>query len=290
MKRDVDPPLGILIAFALVLAFLPPACTALPPQVSDAITPPVAREEPTSPPETPTGVAQLSLPETPTAAPEPSPSAPSPDIIFHNGSILSMEAEQPQARALAIQGENILAVGTDEDILALQGTDTQLIDLEGRALMPGFVDAHTHILASPDHYGTDLDGVQDLALMYGITTLANMGGTLHLLERIQTLEGEGRLRVRTSVYMLHNTSCGDVVGDWYREHAPTREPGEMLRIGGVKIFADGGSCNAPAVSFEYPDGVGHGDLYFTQEELNQVLADLQARGYQAAIHALGDRA
>jgi len=201
-----------------------------------------------------------------------------------------MEVGQPQARALAIQGESILAVGSDEEILALQGTETHLIDLQGRALMPGFVDAHTHILASPDHYGTSSEGVQDLALMYGITTMADMSGTPDLLERIQTLEREGKLRVRTSVYMIYNTSCGDVVGDWYRDYAPTPEPGEMLRIGGVKIFTDGGSCNAPAVSFEYPSGVGYGDLYFAQEELNQVVADIQARGYQAAIHALGDRA
>jgi predicted amidohydrolase YtcJ len=126
--------------------------------------------------------------------------------------------------------------------------------------------------------------------MYGITTMADMSGTPDLLERIQTLKRERKLRVRTSVYMIYNTSCGDVVGDWYRDYAPTPEPGEMLRIGGVKIFTDGGSCNAPAVSFEYPSGVGYGDLYFAQEELNQVVADIQARGYQAAIHALGDRA
>jgi len=211
-------------------------------------------------------------------------------VVFHNGAILTMEADQPQAQAIAIRGENILAVGTDEEVLALQGPDTQVVDLQGRALLPGFVDAHTHILARPDHYGTNLEGVQDLALMYGITTLANMSGVPDLLERIQTLEREGKLRVRSSVYMMYNTNCGDVIGEWYRDYAPTREPAEMLRIGGVKIFTDGGSCNAPAVSFEYPNGVGQGDLYFTQEELDQVVAELQARGYQAAIHALGDRA
>ncbi len=215
---------------------------------------------------------------------------PPPDVVFHNGSILTMEAEHPRARALAIQGEGILAVGSDDDILALRGPETQLVDLQGRALMPGSVDAHTHILAVPDHYGTNLEGVQDLALTYGITTLADMSGTPDLLERLQGLDREGKLRVRTSVYMTYNTNCGDIVGDWYKDYPPTREPGEMLRIGGVKIFTDGGSCNAPAVSFEYPSGVGHGDLYFTQEELDQVVADVQERGYQAAIHALGDRA
>ncbi|MGB3904262.1 MAG: amidohydrolase family protein [Anaerolineae bacterium] len=274
MNRHSNRLLGIRTTVLLVLAFIAIACGPRPPQPSDTATPPVIAEHPTSPPETPTAA----------------PSASRADVIFHNGAILTMEADQPRARALAIQGVSILAVGSDDEILALAGAETHLIDLQGRALMPGFVDAHSHILASPDHYGTDLEGIQDLALMYGITTLADAGGTPELLERIQALEQESKLRVRTSVYMVYIDNCGDVMGDWYIDYAPTREPGEMLRIGGVKIFTDGGSCNAPAVSFEYPNGVGQGDLYFTQEELDQVVADVQARGYQAAIHALGDRA
>ncbi|MEK6256854.1 MAG: amidohydrolase family protein, partial [Chloroflexota bacterium] len=66
--------------------------------------------------------------------------------------------------------------------------------------------------------------------------------------------------------------------------------GEMLRIGGVKVFADGGVCGLPAVSFEYPGGQGKGDLWFTQDEMNQIVASIHAAGYQVAIHAQGDRA
>jgi predicted amidohydrolase YtcJ len=156
--------------------------------------------------------------------------------------------------------------------------------------LPGFVDAHTHILSAPDQYGTDLEGIQDLALMHGITTLADAGTAPDLLERLRALEREGKLRVRTSVYMSYTSNCGDLKGEWYRDHAPTREPGEMLRIAGVKIFTDGGSCGGPAVSFEYPNGVGQGDLFFTQEEMDRIVAGVQADGYQMAIHALGDRA
>jgi predicted amidohydrolase YtcJ len=297
MKRGPNHLLEIQIICALVVAFLPAACTGVPPQASHTATIPVTTGQPTPIPATPTtalepspSVQPTSPPETPTPLPEPSPSTALADVIFHNGSILTMETDQPEAQALAIQGESILAVGSDEDVLPLAGPQTQLIDLRGRTLMPGFVDAHTHILSSPDHYGTDLEGVQDLALIYGITTLADASGTPDLLQRLQALEREDKLRVRTSVYMMYNSACGDAMGEWYRDYAPTREPGEMLRIGGVKIFADGGSCNAPAVSFEYPSGVGRGDLYFAQEELDQVMADAQARGYQVAIHALGDRA
>ncbi len=46
----------------------------------------------------------------------------------------------------------------------------------------------------------------------------------------------------------------------------------------------------PAVSFEYAGGYGNGDLYMTQDEMNRVVAQIHADGYQVAVHALGDRA
>ncbi|HJX39588.1 MAG TPA: amidohydrolase family protein [Anaerolineae bacterium] len=286
MRGDTDRRLlGRRIAFALVLAFLPVACSTLPPEPSETALPPVTREAPTP------------LPQTPTALPEPSPSMPPPSsstlpphVVFHNGSILTIESGQPTAQAVAIRDGRILAVGGDEDILALQGPDTGVVDLQGSALMPGFVDAHTHLFDNAGHYGADLGTVQELALTNGITTLADMFVTPALLEDMQALAQAGRLRVRTSLYLVYSDNCGEVMGDWYREHAPTRVPGEMLRIGGVKVFSDGGSCNAPAVSFEYPNGVGQGDLYFTQEEMDRIVAGVHADGYQLAIHALGDRA
>jgi len=60
----------------------------------------------------------------------------------------------------------------------------------------------------------------------------------------------------------------------------------------VKIFSDGGVCGMPAISFDYPSvwGGGRGDLWFSQAELNQVMARAHAAGYQVVTHAIGDRA
>src|SRR6186997_490911 len=90
--------------------------------------------------------------------------------IFFNGVILTMDARLPQAQAIAIQDEKILAVGQDDEILALREPDTQVIDLHGRTLMPGFVDAHTHILNDARSQGMSLDEAQARALRNGITT------------------------------------------------------------------------------------------------------------------------
>jgi predicted amidohydrolase YtcJ len=151
--------------------------------------------------------------------------------------------------------------------------------------MPGFVDPHTHLLRSTG----DPESAQQAALENGITTLAEVSCYPDLLAQMQSLEQAGGLRVRTSLYLTHVNNCGEVQGDWYKQHPPTRARGEMLRIGGVKIFTDGGSCGGPAVSYDHPV-FGYGDLWFTQEELNAMIAGIQAAGYQAAIHALGDRA
>jgi len=200
------------------------------------------------------------------------------DIIFHNGIVLTMEEGTPQAQAIAIRGDKILAVGSDVGILAHRAPRTQVIDLDGLTLMPGFVDAHTHILNSAGALGMDLEEVQELALENGLTTLANMYCMPEFLTEMQDFEASGRLRVRTSLYLNVTTNCGEVLGDW-----------EMLRIGGVKLFTDGGTCGGPALSYDHPI-YGYGDLWFTQEELNAMIADIGASGYQAAIHAGGDRA
>lgn len=88
----------------------------------------------------------------------------------------------------------------------------------------------------------------------------------------EDLEKSGQLKVRTSLYLPYNTNCGDVLGDWYKDYPPTSEFGEMLRIVGVKFYADGGSCGTPAFSFELHDDLGYGDLWFSQEEMNQMIA------------------
>jgi hypothetical protein len=63
----------------------------------------------------------------------------------------------------------------------------------------------------------------------------------------------------------------------------------MLRIGGIKVFADGGGCNVPAVSYTYKNG-STGDLYFDVEGMESIISEVEEAGYQVAVHALGDRA
>ena len=63
-----------------------------------------------------------------------------------NAKVVTLEPEHPRAEAVALRGETILAVGNQSDVAQLAGPDTQTIDCQGMCLLPGFVDAHIHLL------------------------------------------------------------------------------------------------------------------------------------------------
>jgi len=74
------------------------------------------------------------------------------DLVLLGGSVMTMDAARPSAQAVAIGGGRILAIGDDRSILELEGPRTRRIELAGRTLLPGFIDAHCH----PVHAGIDL--------------------------------------------------------------------------------------------------------------------------------------
>ena len=67
-----------------------------------------------------------------------------PDLVLHGANILTIDSRRPRARALAIAGGRFLAVGDVAEVRALAGPRTEQLDLEGRTVVPGFIDAHVH--------------------------------------------------------------------------------------------------------------------------------------------------
>jgi len=68
------------------------------------------------------------------------------NLIFHNGRILTMDQDKPEAEAVAVKNDKIAAVGSNEEIMAHRETGTEVIDLKGRSLLPGFNDSHMHLM------------------------------------------------------------------------------------------------------------------------------------------------
>ena len=80
------------------------------------------------------------------STPEPKAAA---DTIYTGGDIVTINDRQPSAEALAVKGGKIVAVGTRAEVeKAHQGASTKVVDLGGKALLPGFLDAHSHYISS----------------------------------------------------------------------------------------------------------------------------------------------
>lgn len=71
--------------------------------------------------------------------------------LFINGEVLTVNAENQVAEAVAVQGKHIIAVGTTEEILKLKDENSEVVNLDGRSLLPGIIDSHLHITM----YGTN---------------------------------------------------------------------------------------------------------------------------------------
>jgi predicted amidohydrolase YtcJ len=71
------------------------------------------------------------------------------DLILHGGKVLTVDSRFGIAQAIAVKGGRIVAVGSSRDVLASQRSSrTKVIDLEGRTVVPGLVDAHVHALGA----------------------------------------------------------------------------------------------------------------------------------------------
>jgi predicted amidohydrolase YtcJ len=82
----------------------------------------------------------------PAAAPAPAVAA---DVIYFGGDIVTVNPKQPTVEALAVRDGKILAVGTKAELTKnYQGAQSKLVDLKGHALLPGFLDPHSHYIAA----------------------------------------------------------------------------------------------------------------------------------------------
>ena len=85
-----------------------------------------------------------------TVLPTPTQAQTTPSLILMNGKIWTENPSQPQAEALAISGNHIVAVGTTEEVRKLAGPTTKIVDLHGHRVVPGFNDAHVHFYDGGD--------------------------------------------------------------------------------------------------------------------------------------------
>src|SRR6476660_1618243 len=88
-----------------------------------------------------------------------------PELILFGGKITTLASEKPEVSAIAVSQGNVIAAGTDDEVLALAGSKTQKIDLNNRRVIPGLNDSHLHVIRAGLYYNLELlwDGAPSLA-------------------------------------------------------------------------------------------------------------------------------
>ena len=77
--------------------------------------------------------------------PGAAPQAPA-DLVLTNGKVVTVDVQRPEARAVAVRGGRIVAVGTEKEIKAFIGSSTTVVDLKGALAVPGIIDSHGHFM------------------------------------------------------------------------------------------------------------------------------------------------
>ncbi len=97
------------------------------------------------------------------------------DLLFVNGVVLPAVADGGwrRAEALAVGGGRVVALGPAEELQALANGRTRIVDLQGRALLPGFIDTHTHLIS---------EGLKETGFYLDLSTAGSLG---ELLERVR---------------------------------------------------------------------------------------------------------
>src|ERR1035438_3391260 len=142
--------------------------------------------------------------------------APAPDLVLSNGKIITVDDRFTIAQAVAIHDDRIVAVGTNQEMARLAGPNTRRIDLRGRAVIPGLIDNHMHLLRAAATWAREVrfDGVesrkQAIEMLRARAKAAgpgewiyNIGGWAHQqLDRKSTRLNSSHLGISYAVFCL----------------------------------------------------------------------------------------
>ena len=128
----------------------------------------------------------------------------SPDLILHHANIITVNPAQPKVQALAISGDRIVATGSNEEILKMANGFTRKVDIGGKTITPGFIDAHSHPAYSGRAHlrnvDADLRSIKDIQkAMHEKAQKTPMGQWVLGFKYDDTKTAEGRLINRTDL-------------------------------------------------------------------------------------------
>jgi predicted amidohydrolase YtcJ len=223
-------------------------------------------------------------PVNPQTASSPVVNSPSPqsesqgsEIIFHNGVILTADESLPQPQAVLVRGGSIAVVGSDAEVLARATPGAIQIDLQGKVLAPGFIDAHQHRIGDRSKLGyTDADPLIQTAIEQGWTTINELYVDQARLNELISLDEAGRLRLRVNAYLPvnENSAEGRLFDAYYEAYRPGQMVSPRVRVAGLKVFTDYNNATI---------------LLWKQADLNAFLLKEHRNGWQLAAKTVSTR-
>lgn len=181
------------------------------------------------------------------------------DVIYSGGDIVTMNPSQPEVEALAVKDGSILALGSLAELKRYLGEDTRAVNLQGKTMLPGFIDAHGHfgsvgllaqsanVSAPPDGDSNDIASIiANLKAHAGSPQAAEMGWILGMNYDDSQLAGKqhptakdlDKVSTQTPVMIIHqsghlgvvNTRGLEVLG--YSDATPNPPGGILRRVSG----------------------------------------------------------
>jgi len=161
------------------------------------------------------------------------------DLVLVGGLIVTM-GQPAEAEALAVEGNRIVAVGDEDDVMTLASSRTKVVDLAGRVVFPGFIDTHSHWF-QPGRIGDyGPEQVNQVLLSRGWTGTNDLNIEPHFADQFFAWHEAGRIALRMNAYLSLNTpgTDQDRYLDWFTSYGlePGSTIGDRLTIPGVKIF------------------------------------------------------
>ena len=172
------------------------------------------------------------------------------DIIIVNGVVYTADKSKPRAEAVAIKDGIVIAAGEKSEILAYAGENTRLIDANGRAVAPGMIDAHQHLLGGSrgSHHNICLSPEMD------------HGDYITAILRYMAEHPEKNVYTGTG-FMPELYDCSGPKKEWLDAVCPDK-PMVILSYDGHTTWVNSAALNALGVTKDFPNpenGVIHRD-------------------------------
>ena len=217
---------------------------------------------------------------------------PDADTIYFNGNILTLSAQAEKVTAISFKNGRVQAIGTRIGVLRHQGDLTELIDLDGKTMIPGFIAGNSQ-LSKLLHQTGDIEQAQQAFASQGITTLVDIGINTEELNTLQTLANANKLVL--DVIAIPNVNEMETLLD--NDQLSFGQYNNRLKVPGFSLTLDGTTSDYSAwMAYPYQENPDLPEPSWRSEPLmpfstfQNTFQLVVENELQLFIHAMGDAA